>query len=148
MTMDDTFHIPIPALMRDARGSYGKAVRAALAAAGCDDVPGTGEFVIAGLDHSSPTPQGDAVEWLRVSKQAASQLIDTLVIRGYLDREIDPDDRRRILVHLTERGNAAATAIQDAVEAVDADLAQRITPEQLDGLRAGLAALGEIRRAG
>jgi DNA-binding MarR family transcriptional regulator len=141
---------PIPALMRDARGSYGDAARRALAEAGCDDIPQNGGFVLAVLDDGSPEPsyitQGEAVAALRLSKQRSSQLIDTLVLRGYLERRIDPDDRRRMGVRLTERGRAAAAAIQAAVDAIDAELEQQLTAEELHGLRVGLAALAEIRK--
>ena len=140
--------VPVPRLMREARGAYADAVRRALAEGGCDDVPRNGAFVIASLDRDPDarfSPQADTVVALRLSKQAASQLIDTLVLRGYLERRSDPDDRRRMGVRLTERGRAAAAAIQAAVASVDATLEQRITAEELRGLRAGLAALAEIR---
>jgi len=140
---------PIPALMRQARGSYGDAARRALADAGCDDIPQNGGFVLAALEPAEGEPefisQAAAVAPLRLSKQRASQLIDTLVLRGYLERRIDPDDRRRMGIRLTDRGRAAAVAIQAAVEAIDADLKQRLTVVELHGLRAGLAALAEIR---
>jgi DNA-binding MarR family transcriptional regulator len=138
--------VPIPQLMLDARGSYGNLVREALAEAGCDDIPDQAGFVLAGLDETEFTPQAEAVAGLRRSKQRSSQLIDTLVLRGYLERRNDPDDRRRMSVRLTERGRIASAAIQAAVDAVDTELAKRLTPEELHGLRAGLAALGEIRR--
>lgn len=139
--------LPIPALMLHARGSYGDAAGRALAEAGCDDVPSNGGFVLATLDGSWPefTPQAQAVAPLRRSKQRSSQLIDTLVLRGYVERQNDPDDRRRMSLRLTERGRAAAAAIQAAVDAIDAELAERLTAEELHGLRAGLALLGEIR---
>jgi DNA-binding MarR family transcriptional regulator len=145
-------NFPIPALMHFARGSYGDAARHALAAAGYDDLPRNGGMVLAGLDSPEPgfVRQADAVATLRRSKQRSSQLVDTLVLRGYVERTIDPDDRRRMSVRLTDRGRGAAAAIQEAVDAVDAELERRITAEQMRGLRAGLAALGEIRtrRAG
>jgi DNA-binding MarR family transcriptional regulator len=140
---------PIPALMRQARGSYGDAARRALAVAGCDDVPQNGGFVLAWLDGhwaaQSFTAQAEAVAFLRLSKQRSSQLIDTLVLRGYLERRTDPEDRRRMSLRLTERGHEAAAAIQAAVDAVDAQLEVRLSAEELHGLRAGLAALAEIR---
>jgi DNA-binding MarR family transcriptional regulator len=86
------------------------------------------------------------IRGLGVTKQAVSQLIDTLALRGYLRREVDPADRRRVTVELTERGRAAAVAIRAAVEEVGAELARMITPAELAGLRAGLAALA--RREG
>jgi DNA-binding MarR family transcriptional regulator len=78
-----------------------------------------------------------------VSKQAAGQLVDTLVTRGYLDRSPDPDDRRRLTVTLTERGHAAATVIRSVIERVDADLAGRVGAEHVARTRATLAALIE-----
>ena len=144
--------IPITRLLRDARGAYGDAARRAMAEAGFDDIPQHGGAVLAGLDWRSPgpdfTPQAEAVAFLRLSKQRSSQLIDTLVLRGYLERRTDPEDRRRMGVRLTDRGRAAASTILAAVSSVDAELAARITAEELRGLRAGLAALTEIREEG
>jgi DNA-binding MarR family transcriptional regulator len=138
---------PIPELMWGARGSYGDAARRALAAAGCDDIPQNGGFVLSALDATGSdfTSQADAVAFLRRSKQRSSQLIDTLVLRGYIERRIDPEDRRRMTVRLTDRGRAAAAAIQAGVDAIDVELEQRLTAEELHGLRAGLAALYDIR---
>jgi len=141
--------VPLPQLMRAARDSYRDAVQRSLADAGRDDIPRNGVFVLTGLDQSASetkfSPQADVVVSLGLSKQAASQLIDTLVLREYLERRADPEDRRRMGVRLTDRGRTAAAAIQAAVDALDAALAQRITADELRGLRAGLAALGEIR---
>ena len=94
--------IAFPALLRGARATYGGAIRAALVDAGFDDVPRNGAFVIGGIARTG-APLGEVVKDLGSSKQAVGQLIDTLVARGYLDRSVDPDDRRRLTVTLTER---------------------------------------------
>jgi DNA-binding MarR family transcriptional regulator len=130
-------------LLVRARGGYGNTIAAHLAAAGFDDLPRNGPFVLGGMAGHG----GSAVEMIRslgVTRQAASQLIDTLVLRGYLTREINPEDRRRMNIVLTERGRAAAAAIRAGIGEVDARLAQLLSPAELAGLRAGLAALGEI----
>ncbi len=141
--------VPVPQLMREARGAYRDAVRRALAHTGCDDIPRKGSFVLVGLDHSTPepafSPQADVVDSLGLSKQAASQLIDTLVLRTYLERRADPEDRRRMGVRLTDRGRAAAIAIQTATDAIDASVAELISADDLHGLRAGLAAYSAVR---
>jgi DNA-binding MarR family transcriptional regulator len=146
MTSDsyDPDEIVIPALLRAARGSYGDAIRAQLAAAGFDDMPRNGVHVLGGMVNHGGSA-GDMMRELMVSKQAASQLIDTLVVRGYLVRQTNPDDRRRLTIDVTERGRAAAAAIRAAVVAVDTELADMVTPTELAGLRAGLTALVEIR---
>lgn len=142
--------IPLPWLMREAGDVYGDAIRQALADSGCDDIPRNGAFILAGLDQSTLepefSPQAEVVGSLGLSKQAASQLIDTLVLRMYLERRVDPEDRRRMSVRLTNRGRTASLAIQGAIDAIDTALAGLITAAELCGLRAGLAAfrtLGE-----
>jgi DNA-binding MarR family transcriptional regulator len=137
--------IVIPALLRAARGSYGRAIAEGLAAAGFDDLPRNGPFVLGGMANFGGSA-ADMISGLEVTKQAASQLIDTLVVRGYLTREVNPEDRRRMTIELTERGRAAAAAVRAAVETVDAELAERISPAELAGLRAGLTALAEIKQ--
>jgi DNA-binding MarR family transcriptional regulator len=135
--------VAIPALLRAARGVYADAIAEHLAAAGFSDVPRNGPFVLGGLARYGEAV-GGLVQDLGVSKQAASQLVDTLVIRGYLDRRVHPEDRRRMVIELTERGRAAAGAIRAGVDAVDARLAARVSADDLAGMRRGLAALGEL----
>src|SRR5271156_6220500 len=102
----------MPVLLRHARTTYGAAMRRALAEAGFDDIPGNGLYLIGGLAlEREDIPLGQLIRELRVSKQAAGQLVDTLVTRGYLDRAADKEDRRKLTVTLTERGREAA-AIQ------------------------------------
>ena len=45
-------------------------------------------------------------------------MVDTFVTRQYLDRVVDPDDRRLLLVRLTTRGAAAASAVRGGPEFV------------------------------
>ena len=141
--------IPLPQLMREARDVYRDAIREALDAAGCDDIPRNGTFVLAGLDHRGAEPafsaQADVVASLGLSKQMASQLIDTLVLRDYLERRNDPVDRRRMEVRLTGRGRTAANAIRQATDEVEAALSKLVSAGELRGLRAGLAAYRAIR---
>lgn len=142
---DELEPVAIPALLRAARGAYADAIRQRLAEAGMDDLPRNAPFVLGGVANRRGSI-GDLIRELDVTKQAASQLIDTLVVRGYLSREIDPADRRRLSITLTDRGVAAAAAVRSGVADVDAELAERCGVRQLAGLRAGLLALHEIRQ--
>jgi DNA-binding MarR family transcriptional regulator len=136
--------VVIPALLRAARGSYAQAITASLAAAGFDDLPRNGAYVLGGMANRGMSPT-ELILGLDVTKQAASQLIDTLVLRGYLTREVNPDDRRRLLIDLTERGRHAAAAIRSGVDAIDRALGEMLSPAEMAGLRAGLLALAEIK---
>ncbi len=131
---------PLTALLRSARASIGATVRESLDGSDMDDLPPNGPFVIGAIARSS-APLGSIVRQLGGSKQAAGQLVDTLVLRGYLERSIDPDDRRRLIVGLTARGEAAARLIRSAVDHLEDRLELVTSPEQVLAARDVLAAL-------
>ncbi len=133
-----------PTLMRSARGAYARSIRAHLHAIGIDDLPRNGAFILTGID-TTGGPRGDLSSDLGVTKQAVSQVIDILVSRGYLERTADPDDRRRIVLELTERGRQAADAVSRGVEAVDLQLREHVSPRQIEAMRSVLVALTDIK---
>jgi DNA-binding MarR family transcriptional regulator len=135
--------IAMPALMRNARTAYGTAIRAALVDVGCDDMPRNGSFVVGAIARNG-SPLSEIITHLGLSKQRAGQLVDTLVSRGYLDREYDTTDRRRMTVTLTDRGRLAAATGRAAVDRMDADLVARVGTEAVTRTRATLGALVEL----
>jgi DNA-binding MarR family transcriptional regulator/catechol 2,3-dioxygenase-like lactoylglutathione lyase family enzyme len=145
VTESDWGELANPALMRSARGAYAQSIRAQLRAIGIDDLPRNGAFILAGID-AAGGPRHDLPSELGVTKQAVSQVIDLLVNRGYLEREPDPDDRRRIRLELTDRGQDAVAAVLRGVEAVDRRLEEVVSPEQLSALRSVLSALTDIKQ--
>jgi DNA-binding MarR family transcriptional regulator len=137
--------IAIPALLRHARVTYGQAMRRALDEAGYDDLPRNGLYVIGGLALGErEIPLAQLIKELRVSKQAAGQLVDMLVLRGYLERTVDAQDRRKLTVTLTERGRAAAAVQAAAREKIDAELIARAGEKDVLCTRRTLAALINI----
>lgn len=137
--------VVMPVLLRHARNTYGSMMRRALTEAGYDDIPGNGLYVIGGLAlDRADIALSQLILELRLSKQAAGQLVDTLVTRGYLQRSPDKDDRRRLTVALTERGRAAAEVQKAAREKVDAELLALVGQEDMDRTRKTLAALIDL----
>lgn len=135
----------MPALLRHARTAYGLAMRQALADAGYDDVPKNGLYVIGGLAiGAGDVPLAVLIRDLRLSKQAAGQLVDTLVSRGYLARTVDEQDRRRLVVTLTDRGRAAAATQATARQRVDAELLAKVGPQCIEQTRIALMALTDM----
>ena len=90
-------------------------------------MPSNGPYVLGGMANHGGSA-GDLIRELGVTKQAASQLIDTLVIRGYLERQVSTDDRRRMTISLTDRGRAAAKAVRAGIAAVGAELSELLSP--------------------
>ena len=145
---DEPWHLDVvtPALLRHARTTYGSAMRIALEDAGYDDIPPNGLYVIGALAMDETMPLSQVIQDLRVSKQSAGQLVDSLVTRGYLDRDTDPGDRRRLTVSLTARGRDAASVQAAARQEIDEALVAAIGADYVDVMREGLAALIDLRR--
>ncbi|HKD97548.1 MAG TPA: MarR family transcriptional regulator [Micromonosporaceae bacterium] len=135
----------MPALLRHARGTFASAIRTSLADAGFDDVPANGVYVIGAIARGG-APLSQIISDLGVTKQAAGQLVDALVARGYLDRAVDPEDRRRLTIALTDRGQAAADASRSAIDSVESQLIAHIGAGNVQQARAALAMLIHIGR--
>jgi DNA-binding MarR family transcriptional regulator len=139
----------MPALLRHARYTYGAAMRRALAQAGFGDIPRNGLYVIGGLALGvGDAPLGQLIKELRTSKQAAGLLVDALVMRGYLERTVDKDDRRKMIVALTERGKQAAAAQAVARKKVDDELIARVGLDDVVCTRRTLTALIDLGTSG
>ena len=137
----------IPVLLRHARDAYGSAMRGALHAAGYEDVPKNGQYVLGGLAQlKGGRPLSQLIDELNITKQAAGHLVDALVIRGYLRRDVDEVDRRKLTIALTERGRAAARVLGSARQMVDAELLARRGIQNVARLRRTLRVLVEIER--
>jgi DNA-binding MarR family transcriptional regulator len=132
--------ISFPLLLRAARQAYGTAIQLALTERGCDDVPRNGAYLLACVA-GGEAPLAHVVRQFGTSKQAAGQLVEILVARGYLTRSVDNEDRRRLTVALTERGAEVAEVVRTTVQELDAELLARVGPECVAQTRATLTAL-------
>lgn len=82
-------------------------------------------------------------ERLGISTSAASQQVDKLVDRGFLDRSEDPDDRRRVKLSVTGDGQAITGEISRATHSyLDAVLSQ-MSAEELTSLNRSLCRILE-----
>src|SRR5262249_40258122 len=92
-------------------------------------------------------PLAALIRDLNVSKQVAGQLVDTLVERGYVLRDVDPHDRRRLTITLSPKGRVAAKVMRGVTERLEARLDHRVGAEAVAQTRATLEALIEEARA-
>jgi DNA-binding MarR family transcriptional regulator len=140
----DTY-FSIPELMRVARGSYKRAIDERLAGSGLEDLPTPGGFLLTYLTNDDESIS-ERIEGLGISKHEFSRLVDTMVLRGYIRRTLDPAGKTRSFA-LAERGRAAAEVIDEGARYVDEELERRLSETELAGLRRGLAVLGEIKQS-
>jgi DNA-binding MarR family transcriptional regulator len=137
--------VGVPGLMRAARGWYARVIGAAMAEASFDDMPRNGTFALALLVHDDDLDHltGD----LGVRKQVLPELIDTMIMRGYLERDTGPRDGGRVIVRPTERGRAAERVIGETSARVDAMLTERLGADGFESFCAGLLTLAERRKS-
>ena len=122
-------------------------ISAGVRARGFDDVRPAHGFAFSRLAPSGATIT-ELAEHLDVTRQAAAQLVDELVAKGYVQRSRHPDDARARLIMLTSKGwactRAAEAAMADTVRPWAAVLGeQRLRALQDDLLR--LAPHGPLR---
>jgi DNA-binding MarR family transcriptional regulator len=140
----DDYTRALPYLMLAAGHGLLEAIDAGVTARGFDDVRPAHGFAFARLAPHGATV-GELAEHLGVSKQAASQLVDELVGKGYVSRRPHPSDARARLVVLTERGWECTRA----ADAAAADAARRwVTVLGAERVRELAADLARIAPAG
>ena len=75
-----------------------------------------------------------------------TSVLDRLARRGYIERQLDPADRRSFLVSLTDDGRQAADAVSAAVGDLERAVLATITSADLAGFRAVTHAILEVLR--
>jgi DNA-binding MarR family transcriptional regulator len=87
---------------------------------------------------------GRVAELFGISLPAASVLSDRLVRAGYVDRNDDPADRRRVLLTLTRAGVQLVSELQEGSHLLLRRWMSRLSPEDLAALTRGWKAIAEV----
>jgi DNA-binding MarR family transcriptional regulator len=87
---------------------------------------------------------GRLAELFGIGLPAASILADRLVRAGYVDRNDDPADRRRVQLTLTRAGVQLVTELQEGNHLLLRRWMSRLSPEDLAALTRGWRALAEV----
>lgn len=92
------------------------------------------------VDRWGPCSAGGLAERLRVHTSSVTRVSDRLVRAGYLTRETNPDNRREVVLGITDEGRRHVTAVLD----VRAAEVRRILLALPAGARADLARIAPI----
>lgn len=137
----------LTATLLAAAGGLTAVIHDGVVARGFDDLRPAHGFAFARLAPGGATA-ADLAEHLGVSRQAASQMVEELVGKGYVERRPHPDDARARLVVLTDRGWACTRAAEEAAADAVRPWAALLGERRLQALRDDLARLapgGPIR---
>ncbi|MGW0576529.1 MarR family winged helix-turn-helix transcriptional regulator, partial [Streptomyces sp. NPDC002920] len=112
--MDDA--LAFPALVLTLSGQLVQEIHGRVSQQGFEDLRPAHGFAFARISLGDATT-ADLAEHLGVTKQAAAQLVEELVRKGYVVRHPHPRDARARLLGLTEAGWAATRAADKAARA-------------------------------
>lgn len=84
---------------------------------------------------------GALADWLQVAPRSATEVVDGLEELGLVARTPDPDDRRAVLVGLTDRGREVAHELRAARRAPSEQLLETLSAEDRAHLKASLLTL-------
>jgi DNA-binding MarR family transcriptional regulator len=101
--------------------------------------------VLTVLEADGPLAMSKLAEALDVSVASATGIVDRMEQRGLVERRREPDDRRVVLVHPTDKGNSVFHDIAVERRKHLAILLDRMTHEELEGFLTGLRAMRRVR---
>jgi len=128
--------LPLPVLLREARGAFGTVIRRAIDEADLPALPSDGAFILGGL-HFEDVPVAQLIHQ-RARSMERNQTISRLVEAGYLaDRDGE--------LAITELGVQAAQVVAEAIGDLYHQLGHAVGEEGVETLRRALLALIEIK---
>src|SRR5689334_14299502 len=86
--------------------------------------------VLALLDAQETASQQQLGDWLGIDRSNMVALLDDLEERGFVVRAVDPGDRRRHAVRLTEAGRGALQQIHEVVKRATPQYLAPLTPAE------------------
>ncbi|MFE6892979.1 MarR family winged helix-turn-helix transcriptional regulator [Streptomyces sp. NPDC057694] len=145
--MQKTEALALSAALLAAAGELTQRLHDGVVARGFDGLRPVHGFAFSRLSAGDATTT-DLASHLGVTKQAASQLVDEMVRKGYVERRPHPHDARARLLVLTERGWACTRAAEEAAGDAVGPWVERLGEEQVRVLAGQLLTLapgGPIR---
>ncbi|CAL9411638.1 hypothetical protein SUDANB176_01677 [Streptomyces sp. enrichment culture] len=147
--MQNSEAMALSAALLAAAGELTRRIHEGVVARGFEGLRPAHGFAFTRLAPDGATATDLAVH-LGMTKQAASQLVDELVRKGYAERRPHPEDARARLVVLTELGWACARAAEEAAAEAVGAWGDVLGSAEVRGLREALLRIapeGPIRPA-
>ena len=100
--------------------------------------------IIAYIKRFGPCPMSELSRVFGHKKSTVTSMLDRLTEKGYISREVNPEDRRSFLLAVLPEGEAVAKAAGAVVERFERDVLAKVTEEEMAGFRAVLKAVSEV----
>jgi DNA-binding MarR family transcriptional regulator len=94
----------------------------------------------------APTPVGELVRVFGIKQSTFTGILDRLEQTGFIRRELNPEDRRSFLIHITDEGRDLAERINGLLEKLEEDILRRVSERDVKGFQAVMKAVEEVTR--
>ncbi len=84
------------------------------------------------LNRNSQVSMGSISQTLDIDNAAITRLVDKLEKQGLVERHINLDDRRQMLISITEQGRESAVVIKKVAKAANQKIKKGFTEQEVD----------------
>ena len=112
-----------------------------------EDIPknqAMGQYRLLGILHHKERTMSEIAAIHQVTPSTMSRSVDVLVRRAWVERGSDPNDRRQVILRLTDQGEAAHRAMIDHMHESVAQLITQLDEDDIERLYAGLEVLQKL----
>lgn len=131
----------VSALLTASRALVGVSARSLMELDDAVTVPQFRTLVV--LDSSGEMHLNRLAEQLGVNSSSAVRMIDRLLAAGLVTRRANPENRRQVILGLSDAGRAAVRTVTAARRAAIAGVVERMHPSDRSGLVAALRAFAD-----
>jgi DNA-binding MarR family transcriptional regulator len=100
--------------------------------------------VLSYLRGYGPAPVGELVRVFGIKQSTLTSMLDRLEQAGLVRRELNPDDRRSFLVHLSDDGAALTKRTNRILEKLEDEIRGRVSARDVKGFQAVMEAVEAI----
>jgi MarR family transcriptional regulator, temperature-dependent positive regulator of motility len=136
---------PTSALLRKAYNALAAGIYQAVVHAGGKDLRPAHGNVLEMLAIEDGLRLTDIAALAGMATQSMGELVDDLVRKEYIERRVDPADRRAKRIHLTAKGRAHADSSWVAVGQAESELVALLGAQRYEQLRTDLIAVAGLR---
>lgn len=94
----------------------------------------------------TPAAVGELVRVFGIKQSTLTSMLDRLEEAGFIRREINRDDRRSFLIHISDTGLELAERLNKCLETLEDEIRKRVSSRDVKGFHAVMSAVEEVTR--
>lgn len=96
------------------------------------------------LRRFAPVPVGELIRVFGFKQSTFTSMLDRLERPGLIRREMNAQDRRSFLIHITDDGKQLADSITRRLVDIEKEISAKVSQQEVKGFQAVMAAIEEV----